>query len=101
MNRIHAKNNMYKSREYNPNHSIRLVKDKAQSIEPSKKQVQYRDELYKFCVQKGIVRDGFRISVTKNGIRANIYALITILRKNGYADEFFGMNEQSAEVDNG
>ena len=90
MNTIQAKNNRYKNGEYNPNRSIRLAKDKAKSIEPSIKQVKYRDDLYNFCVQKGLIRDSFNLQQTRNGIKANIYALITILKKNGLTDEFFG-----------
>ena len=101
MNRIQCKNNLYKSGDYNSNHSICLVKDKIQNIEPTNKQAQYLDALYKFCVQKGLVRDSFKIGRTRQGMRSTIKALITILQKNGLADEFFGRNEQPVEVDNG
>ena len=99
MNRIQYKNNIYKNGDYTPNHSIRLVKDKIHSIEPTIKQAQYLDDLYKFCVRKGLVRDSFKISRTKQGMRSSIKALITILQKNGLAEEFFGINEQPVEVE--
>lgn len=91
MNFVQAKNNRYKNGEYNPNRSIQIAKEKASSIEPTRKQVQYRDALYKFCLQKGIVGEGFRIYRTKQGISANIRAFKSILRKNGLADEFFAV----------
>ena len=90
MNTVQFKNNLYKNGGFSPNHSEKMVKDKLRSIEPTLKQLEYRDNLYKYCVQKGLVRDGFRLMRTKQGIKANIYALISILRKNGLADEFFG-----------
>lgn len=98
MNSVHARNNRYKNGEYAPDRSLRIAKDMARSIEPTQKQVQFRDNLYKFCVQKGIVLDGFNILRTKQGIKSNIYALKTILRKNGLIDEFFVMNERPVEV---
>lgn len=93
MNMEQAKHNRFKNGEYNPSHSKAIAKDKAKSIEPTQKQVQFRDDLYKFCLQKGLVKDGFRIYRTKQGINTNIRAFITILEKNGLADEFFGAKE--------
>lgn len=90
MNEVHAKNNRYKNGEYNPSYSLIWAKEKAKSIEPSIEMLQYRDALYKFCVQKGLIRDGFKIGRTKQAIKSNIYALKTILRKNGLDGEFFG-----------
>ena len=89
MNGIHAKNNIYKNGEYIPAHRLKTQDEKAKEIEPTHKQVEYRDNLYKFCVKKGIVGDKFRLGQTKRGITANIRALITILEKHGFADEFF------------
>ena len=89
MNIVHLKNNTYKNGEYNPDHSRQMAREKAKSIAPSIKQLQYRDALYDFCLQKGIVREGFRLGRTKQGIHTNIRALISILEKNGLADEFF------------
>ena len=90
MNTVHAKNNRYKNGEYNPDHSLHIAREKAKSIEPTRNQVEYRDALYKFCIQKGIVREGFTLRRTKQGISANIRALISIIGKNGLAGEFFG-----------
>ena len=90
MNAVHAKNNRYKNGEYNPSYSFRWAKEQAKSIEPSIKMLQYRDELYKFCVQNGLIRDSFKLGRTKQTIKSNIYALKTILRKNGLDGEFFG-----------
>lgn len=101
MNAVHAKNNRYKNGEYNPSYSFRWAKEQAKSIEPSINLVKYRDDLYKFCVQNGLIREGFKLGRTKQAIKSNIYGLKTILRKNGLADEFFGEVQQPAEVDNG
>lgn len=92
MNTIHAKNNRRKNGEYNPSYSRQIAREKAESIEPTQKQKQYRDALYEFCLQKGLVWDGFKICRTKQGMHSNIQALISILEKNGLADEFFGGN---------
>jgi hypothetical protein len=90
MNTYHYKNNIVKNGEWNPDHSVALVKEKARSIEPTTKQVVYRDDLYNFCVQKGLVKPGFKLYRTKGGISSNIQAFMTILRKNGLVDEFIG-----------
>lgn len=90
MNGVHAKNNRYKNGEYNPSYSNQIVKEKAKSIDPTQKQVQFRDDLLNFCRQKGLMRDGFKIGRTRQGISSNIYALKTILKKNGLDGEFFG-----------
>ena len=90
MNRVHATNNRYKNGEYNPSYSILIAKDKAKSKTPTQKQVQYRDDLYKFCLQKGLIGDSFKIGRTRQGIQSSIRGLISILEKNGLADEFFG-----------
>lgn len=93
MNGIHSKNNIYKNGEYNNHFADRF--EMAQSRkEPTMSQIEYRDALYKFCINKGIVRDGFRIGRTNREISANIRALITILSKHGFADEFFGKNHE-------
>lgn len=89
MNMVHWKNNLYKNGEYNPSVSRTMAQEKARSITPTAKQLLYRDALYDFCIQKGIVKEGFRLSRTKQGIHSNIRSLITILEKNGLAEEFF------------
>ena len=89
MNTVHAKNNRYKNGEYNPDHSLHIAREKARSIEPYIKQLKYRDNLYEFCLQKGLMREDFKLRRTKQGISSAIRALITILEKNGLADEFF------------
>ena len=100
MNMVQWKNNIYKNGEYNPDHSRQIAKEKAESIVPTSKQVKYSDDLYDFCIQKGIVREGFTIRRTKQGINANIRALLSILRKNGLDEEFFARNaKQLSEVD--
>ena len=86
MNYTQAKNNIYRSGQYHPDHSRKLQKDKA--TEPTGKQILYRNDLYKFCLEKGMVRDGFRLGRTNREISANINAFKTILHKNGMVDEF-------------
>lgn len=93
MNRTHYKNNLYKNGEYNKHFSDRLEIAKGK-IEPSRSQLQYRDALYKFCVEKQVVRDGFRLGRTNREISANIRALITILEKYNLTDEFFQKQNQ-------
>ena len=98
MNMTQTKNNIYKNGEYNPDHSRQIAKEKAKSIVPTSNQVKFRDDLYDFCIQKGIVREGFTVRRTKQGINANIRALLSILSKNGLREEFFARNaKQPAE----
>ena len=98
MNTVHLKNNIYKNGEYDPHISSKIAKEKAKNKVPSISQAKYRDALYKFCVEKGIVGDSFRLGRTKQNISANINAMKTILRKHGLADEFF---KKEKESDNG
>ena len=95
MNEVHAKNNLFRSGAYSPSYSRELAKEKAKDIVPSTAQTEFRDNLYKFCNQKGLIRNGFKMCRTKQGIASNIHALITIIKKNGLYDEFF--KNQSAE----
>ena len=99
MNGVHARNNRYKNGEYDPHYSTAIARGKAKNIEPSISQLQYRDDLYKFCVEKGIRMDRFHLGRTKKEIRANIYALISILKKNSLDEEFFGKAKQPAKGD--
>lgn len=98
MNTYLTKNNIYKNGEWHPCHSKAMAVEKSKSILPTKDAVEYRDALYKFCVEKGIVGDSFRLGRTKQAISANIRAFITILNKHGLADEFF---KKEKENDNG
>ena len=95
MNGIHSKNNLFRSGAYNPSYSRELAQEKAKDIVPSVAQAEFRDNLYKFCNEKGLIRDGFKMRRAKQGIASNIHALITIIKKNGLYDEFF--KNQSAE----
>ena len=96
MNQTHAKNNRYKNGEYNKHYADRF--EMAQSNkEPTMSQLEYRDALYKFCLEKGIIRDGFPLGRTRLQMRSNIKAFITILEKNGLAKEFFETHKQKAE----
>ena len=88
MNTVHFKNNIYKSGDCHQSISKKILKENAKSIEPTINQVKYRDDLYEFCVEKGLVREGFKLGRTKQTIRSNIRALMTIIRKNGLVDEF-------------
>lgn len=90
MNTYQYKTNLVKNGEWQPNHSQAMVKEKGKSIEPTTKQAKYMDDLYNFCKQKGVIKEGFRLGRTKSGITSSINALITILNKNGLAEEFFG-----------
>lgn len=94
MNRTQYKNNLYKNGEYNKHFSDRLEIAKGKKIEPSRSQLQYRDALYKFCVEKQVVRDGFRLGRTNREISANIQALITILKNHNLTDEFYQKQNQ-------
>lgn len=99
MNMVQTKNNIYKNGEYNPNHSIAMAKEKASNIVPTSKQVKYRDDLYAFCTQKGIMREGFPLARTKQGIAANIRAFMTTIKKNGLVEEFVTRNAKQPEVE--
>ena len=96
MNEIHAKNNRYKNGEYNKHYADRY--EMAQSRkDPTMSQVEYRDDLYKLCLGKGVIREGFLCGRTRMQIRSDISALITILRKNGLADEFYEAHKPNKE----
>lgn len=82
------KDNLYKNGEYRPNHSAAMKKEKARNITPTKKQVEYRDALYNFCLKKGILKGGFPLSRTESGMRSNIRAFISIIKKNGLMDVY-------------
>ena len=98
MNQTHAKNNRYKNGEYNKHYADRYeMSQNRRSKEPTMSQVEYRDALYKFCLGKGIIREGFLCGRTRRQVRSNISAFITILRKNGLADEFYETQKQNKE----
>ena len=98
MNGIHAKNNRYKNGEYNKHFADRYEMSKNERIKaPTMSQVEYRDALYKFCLEKGVIQDGFLLGRTRTQIRSNISAFITILRKNGLADEFYETHKPRSE----
>ena len=97
MNRIQSKNNIYKNGEYNPSYSFMIAQENARNVVPSQQQVKFRNDLREFCVQKGIVQGNFLASKTRNGIRKDIRALLTILRKNGLDEEFFTRNAEPQE----
>ena len=98
-NLYQTKNNIFRNGEYAPDISKAMKKERATNIVPSLRQEKFRNDLYKFCVQNGLIRDGFPLGRTKKQISANIRAFITILRKNGLHDEFFNKCELTAEVD--
>lgn len=97
MNGVHAKNNRFRSGEYSPSRSKALAKEQAKDIAPSLRQAKFRDDLYKFCAEKGLIRNDFKFARTKQGIASNINALITIIKKNGLGDEFFGKKPEEEE----
>lgn len=97
MNTVHWRNNLYKNGEYHPDHSEAMAVEKAKDRKlPTLSQVKYRDALYRFCIQKGLIRDGFRLGRTNRDISSNIRTFITILKKNGCIEEFF--NGKSDEM---
>lgn len=92
MNEVHAKNNRYKNGEYNKHYADRF--EMAQSNkEPTMSQIEYRDALYKFCLKKGVI-SVFPLGKTRSKVHSNIRAFITILNKNGLAEEFFETSKQ-------
>mgnify|MGYP003290444792 CR=1 FL=1 len=96
MNGIHAKNNRYKNGEYNKHFADRY--EMAQKrIEPTMSQIEYRDALYKFCLEKGVIREGFPCGRTRLQIRSNIRAFLTILYKNGLTAEFYETHKPNKE----
>ena len=96
MNGTHSKNNRYKNGEYNKHFADRY--EMAQSRkEPTMSQIEYRDALYKFCLEKGVIREGFLCGRTRLQVRSNISALLTILRKNGLSDEFYEKHKPNKE----
>ena len=101
MNEVQWKNNLYKNGEYTPTHRKAMLVEKARDVTPTCKQIEYRDALYNFCKEKGLMRPGFKIRRTNRGVSANIKAFITILKKNGFAEEFFARNTAKEGADNG
>ena len=98
MNQTHAKNNRYKNGEYNKHFADRYEMSQKKRIkDPTMSQVEYRDALYKFCLEKGVIRDGFLCGRTRTQIRSNISAFRTILYKNGLADEFYEAHKPNKE----
>ena len=92
MNEVHAKNNRYKNGEYNKHYADRF--EMAQSKKaPTMSQIEYRDALYNFCLQKGVI-SVFPLGKTRLKVHSNIRAFITILNKNGLAEEFFETSKQ-------
>lgn len=96
MNGIHSINNIYKNGEYNIHFADRF--EMAQSNkEPTMSQLEYRNALYQFCLQKGVIRDGFPLGRTRSQISSNIRAFLTILYKNGLAVEFYETHKPNKE----
>lgn len=87
MNTFVSRGNIYKNGNYHPDHSAKLSKDMAKNKIPSMKQVKYRDDLYKFCLNNGIVKD-FKLGRTRQNVHSNIRAFITIIEKNGLWEKF-------------
>lgn len=96
MNRTHARNNIYKNGEYNIHFADR-IKAAQRTKEPTMSQLEYRNALYQFCLQKGVIREVFPLGRTRSNISSNIRAFITILNKNGLAKEFFETHKPKAE----
>ena len=78
---------------YKTDHVMAIVKEQSRSIEPSVSQVAYRDALYKFLLEKGVVREGFPLGRSKSGITSNIRAYWTLIRKHGLVDEWMGRGD--------
>lgn len=95
MNCIQSKNNIYRNGQHHPDHSKKLLKDTG--TEPTGKQILYRNDLYKFCLEKGLIHEGFRLGRTNREIAANINALKVIVQKNGLVDEFCRRREERKE----
>lgn len=97
MNGIHSRNNRYKNGEYNKHYADRFEMSQSNKL-PTVPQIEYRNALYKFCLHKGVIRDGFHLGRTRLQIRSNIRAFITILEKNGLAKEFFEIKRPCSRI---
>jgi hypothetical protein len=67
-----------------------MIMDKCRrerNIVLSEEQVEFR-ELYKFCFERGLIRDNFKFHRSRKGFTSNIRAFTTIIKKNGLYDEF-------------
>ena len=95
MNEVHAKNNRYKNGEYNKHYADRFEMAQRNKA-PTMSQIEYRDALYKFLLQKGAI-SVFPLGKTRSNVHSNIRAFITILNKNGLAEEFFETSRQKVE----
>lgn len=97
-NRHLYKNNLYRNGEWQPNTSEAMAKEKRRSQVPSYKQYKYRQDLYEFCLQRGLFqKGGFPLARTKSGIASNISAFMTIIKKNGLVDEFLEGRKDNEE----
>lgn len=88
MNTELKKQNMVAHGLYKADRVAAFAKDKATSIEPSVAQIKYRDELYKFVVEKGVAANNFKLGRTKKMIFKDINAFKTIIGKHGLWDEW-------------
>lgn len=60
---------------------------------PTDKQMQYHRALVAFCKERGIPVGPFERFGNKDDCSSKIRAMITVLKKHGLADEFFGRKE--------
>lgn len=63
---------------------------------PSDKQIAFHKELYEFLENKGANVSIFRAYKTRRDCATKINGLITTLKKNGYAEEFFSNRGETA-----
>lgn len=79
---------MIASGAYKSEQVAAYAKERASNIVPSIAQKEYRDALYMFLREKGIVHDGFKLGKTRRMMHTNIRAFSTIITKHGLWDEW-------------
>lgn len=88
-NRYHS---YYQGKKYEvtPGASVKSwARDKGREMATAK-QFEYHSSLVKFLNSKGIKTTVFEKPRTKSDCKSKINAMLTILRKNGLEEEFFG-----------
>lgn len=95
MNLIQMANNVYKSGSHKPNYRTTMaVKDHLNT--PTQAQAKYRNALYKFLREKGLVQ-GLQLYGDKQGMRSNIKAFLTIIERHGLMEERMSRKDERAD----
>jgi hypothetical protein len=86
--------NIHKSGSHKPNYrTMKAAKDYLNT--PTQAQVKYRNALYKFLREKGLVQ-GLRLYGDKRGVSSNIKSFLSIIERHGLMDEWMSRKDERA-----